>query len=349
MPLAEGSEPATEQWNAFALALAAPLAPFAQVHLAPKFPPELLNSALANYLPLEEDELLLALIDPGGRAATGRCALTSRRIYWTDKDDAQEPLAGKGSKRAKRPAAQRLMVANYADVPARIDAVTRPDGSSLVALENSATIKLGKVDGRLAAALARYLETMGRAARAGAPLVGVIDPDLAARAARALPSVGKAGDGQGTSVFGQELSQFREALFSGTRHAVTTHVMIWACVLVYVVMVARGVNWLWPTGPQLLDWGANQGLAVMINQQYWRLFTSVFLHIGIIHISMNMWSLFAIGPLVERLYGNLAFAFLYLASGIGGAIASLTRSELGSPPLAQVRRVAACWEGLWLF
>ena len=43
---------------------------------------------------------------------------------------------------------------------------------------------------------------------------------------------------------------------------------------------------------------------------------------------MNMWSLLVIGPLVERLYGNLAFAVIYLASGVGGAIASLAASPL---------------------
>ena len=36
-----------------------------------------------------------------------------------------------------------------------------------------------------------------------------------------------------------------------------------------------------------------------------------------------MWCLYSIGPLVERLFGNISFAFLYLASGIGGAIASM--------------------------
>ena len=177
--------------------------------------------------------------------------------------------------------------------------------------------------------------------------MGVIDPDLAARAARALPSVAQV-TARGRA-FGQELSQFREALFSGTRHAVMTHVMIWACVLVYVVMVARGVNWLWPTGPQMLDWGANQGLDVLINEQYWRLFTCMFLHGGILHIGMNIWNLVVIGPLVERLYGNLAFAFLYLASGIGGAIASVTRTQIDVPGVGASGAICGLLGGLVAF
>ena len=52
----------------------------------------------------------------------------------------------------------------------------------------------------------------------------------------------------------------------------------------------------------------------------------MFLHSGLIHLGMNMWSLQVIGPLVERLFGSLAFAVIYLASGIGGAVASLAAS-----------------------
>ena len=48
----------------------------------------------------------------------------------------------------------------------------------------------------------------------------------------------------------------------------------------------------------------------------------MFVHGGLIHLVVNMWSLLVIGPLVERIYGHLAFAVLYLAAGIGGAIAS---------------------------
>ena len=62
---------------------------------------------------------------------------------------------------------------------------------------------------------------------------------------------------------------------------------------------------------------------VVLDHQTWRLFTSVFLHSGIVHILMNMYCLFAIGPLVERLLGHFAFAFLYVLSGVGGEIATL--------------------------
>ncbi len=128
--------------------------------------------------------------------------------------------------------------------------------------------------------------------------------------------------------FGEDLSQFRSALQSATPRAAVTPIMIGACVLVYAAMVATGVPWLLPSAEQLSDWGANQGTSVVLKHEYWRLFTNVFLHAGFVHLGMNMWNLFVLGPLVERLYGNLAFAVIYLASGVGGAMASLATNPL---------------------
>ena len=60
----------------------------------------------------------------------------------------------------------------------------------------------------------------------------------------------------------------------------------------------------------------------MLRQEYWRLATSVFVHGGLIHLALNLWSLIVIGPLIERIYGPPAFAVIYLSAGIGGAVAS---------------------------
>ena len=327
MTTTEGFQPATGAWDGFALATAAPLGPYAQVHLAPRFPTTLLNTALVTYLPLQGDELLLALIDGGGQNLIGRCALTTRRIYWTERDD-QDESHGTASARARdRSSAHRMVVrvAGYAELPAVIGERAEPDGSFSIDLGGGATLALGMIDGRLAAALARYLETMGSAARAGAaPPMGTIDPELAARVARALPAVARV-SAKGRA-FSQDLHEFRSALFSGTRHVVMTPVFIGACVVVFAAMVASGVPYLSPTGEQLIRWGANQGARIVLDGEQWRLIASVFLHGGLIHLAMNMWSLLAVGPLVERLYGNLAFAVIYLASGVGGAIASFAAS-----------------------
>jgi rhomboid protease GluP len=56
--------------------------------------------------------------------------------------------------------------------------------------------------------------------------------------------------------------------------------------------------------------------------EYWRLFTSMFLHIGLMHLAFNGYALFAIGPELERLYGSGRFLAIYLLSGLFGSLAS---------------------------
>ena len=60
-----------------------------------------------------------------------------------------------------------------------------------------------------------------------------------------------------------------------------------------------------------------------LDGQWWRLLTCTFVHIGIIHIGLNMWVLWDIGQLVERLTGNVGFLLLYLLSGLFGSLASV--------------------------
>ncbi len=56
--------------------------------------------------------------------------------------------------------------------------------------------------------------------------------------------------------------------------------------------------------------------------QSWRLITYAFLHGGWMHIIMNMYSLFIIGPQTEARYGTKRFIFIYLISAVCGALLS---------------------------
>ena len=94
------------------------------------------------------------------------------------------------------------------------------------------------------------------------------------------------------------------------------------CVLVFLAMTLSGVSPLEPSIEALLDWGANFGPFVAVDHEYWRLFTSMFLHVGLLHLAFNMWCLLAAGPMIERFFGNLAFAVVYVISGLGGSLAS---------------------------
>ncbi len=58
--------------------------------------------------------------------------------------------------------------------------------------------------------------------------------------------------------------------------------------------------------------------------QWWRLFTAMFLHIGILHLSFNIWALYLLGREAEQLYGRLRFLLIYLLAGLTGSVASMT-------------------------
>ena len=74
--------------------------------------------------------------------------------------------------------------------------------------------------------------------------------------------------------------------------------------------------------PTLLLWGGNYGPSTA-NGEWWRLVSYQFLHSNLLHIALNMWVLWKVGSLVERLYGRLTFLTLYLVSGISGGLLSI--------------------------
>jgi rhomboid protease GluP len=101
-----------------------------------------------------------------------------------------------------------------------------------------------------------------------------------------------------------------------------TGVLIAANVLVFLAMVLRGVSFTDPTVEQILRWGANFG-PFTLDHQWWRLLSCMFLHIGIVHLLLNMWALLNVGPLAEAVYGRLNFLLIYFLCGLSGSLASL--------------------------
>jgi rhomboid protease GluP len=93
-------------------------------------------------------------------------------------------------------------------------------------------------------------------------------------------------------------------------------------VLVYAAMVAMGVSPMSPTVVDALHWGADYGPLTQ-DGQIWRLLTNIFVHFGAIHLCANMLALASSGPIIERLFGGVAFAGLYLVAGITGSLTSL--------------------------
>ena len=57
--------------------------------------------------------------------------------------------------------------------------------------------------------------------------------------------------------------------------------------------------------------------------QWWRLVTAIFLHAGLMHIGLNLWCLFDLGPQVESLFSTPKFVVFYLVAGVAGFVLSL--------------------------
>ncbi|MCL2676324.1 MAG: rhomboid family intramembrane serine protease [Streptococcaceae bacterium] len=68
----------------------------------------------------------------------------------------------------------------------------------------------------------------------------------------------------------------------------------------------------------LINSGAMFVPYVLHNGEFWRLFTPLFVHIGVIHLIMNVFSLFFMGRYVENVFGRWRFLGIYLLSGIFG-------------------------------
>lgn len=92
---------------------------------------------------------------------------------------------------------------------------------------------------------------------------------------------------------------------------------------VYLLMAVAGISPIsGPSVPELVRWGGNAGVLSLGDGQEWRMFTCLWVHIGIIHIGMNMWVLWIIGKFVEPLCGAWRYLLFYVVAGLCGSLAS---------------------------
>ncbi|MFZ0582805.1 MAG: rhomboid family intramembrane serine protease [Candidatus Acidiferrales bacterium] len=101
-----------------------------------------------------------------------------------------------------------------------------------------------------------------------------------------------------------------------------TRAIIGLNVLVYVAMGLSGVSWTEPSVLNAIRWGADFG-PLTFSGEWWRQFTSIFVHFGIIHIGLNMWCLWNLGSALEPLMGPVGFSLTYLFTGLAASATSL--------------------------
>lgn len=93
--------------------------------------------------------------------------------------------------------------------------------------------------------------------------------------------------------------------------------------IVFVIMASwGGAGWFEPNIDPYIKYGANNG-AFTANGEWWRLFSSMFLHYGLVHIALNTWVMKDVGRLLERILGRTQFVVVYIGAGITASLASV--------------------------
>jgi rhomboid protease GluP len=103
---------------------------------------------------------------------------------------------------------------------------------------------------------------------------------------------------------------------------VVTLVILGINVVIFLAMTFAGGS---TSTDVLLDFGASFS-PYFQRGEYWRLIMPMFLHIGWLHLIVNSYFLFILGPILERIYGYGRFALLYVAAGMGSSALSMTLS-----------------------
>ena len=112
-----------------------------------------------------------------------------------------------------------------------------------------------------------------------------------------------------------------------SRPYIFTIVFIVANLFIFMLMwSASGMSSLalWTGFPEevLREFGAKTNYLIRFDHEWWRFVTPVFIHVNLPHILINMYSLWVIGPWVEKLYGSAKFVVFWVVTGIAGVMAS---------------------------
>ena len=120
-----------------------------------------------------------------------------------------------------------------------------------------------------------------------------------------------------------------------------TIILLTANVFLFVLMMQTSgtqFSFLQPLPNEaLLRFGAKLNYYIRDQHQWWRLVTPIFLHVNMLHLVVNMYSLWIVGPYVEKLYGSAKFVVFWVATGIAGVLASYftVRPDVGDGSLAR--------------
>lgn len=286
--------------------------PFA--HFGGYVEPKILHGALCFYLQLQSDEHLLAVIDPTkGRYPMRGCAFTTRRIYWANPTPTTTREELFATCEGGQPPYERS--ASYEELD-----LVGPDGVLTVGGEAIGRLKFSWRRAHVKAAVIEVLNTLIQAAQCKErrPRLSPREEERARRDLRAVTRrTNECLETQG------QLKKLPAILRVVVPKIYAVPLLMLLNITYYLIMISSGVNPLMRDAGIALTWGGNFGPKTITEGEWWRLFSSMFLHFGFLHLASNMLILLWLGRLVERLFGSRGFLALYLLSGVAGSIASV--------------------------
>jgi len=156
-----------------------------------------------------------------------------------------------------------------------------------------------------------HLDGGGKLERLAGPRVALLENAAATASAKAPLAVAEVAAQLARGQREREEAINFAAQFNA-RRPWATMILVGACVLVHLLVMAGVVN---------RDWGANSGAAVRAGE-VWRLLSSAFLHGDPIHLLMNMIGLWSFGGFLEPVLGWRRYLVVYGVSALVGSLAS---------------------------
>ncbi|MBS4173537.1 rhomboid family intramembrane serine protease [Bacillus sp. FJAT-49736] len=102
-----------------------------------------------------------------------------------------------------------------------------------------------------------------------------------------------------------------------------TYILLGIQIIIFLILELMGGS---SNTQNLIRFGAKSNLLI-IEGQWWRFITPIFLHIGLLHLLMNSLALYYLGTAIERIYGRVRFLIIYLIAGFTGTLASFLFSS----------------------
>lgn len=106
-----------------------------------------------------------------------------------------------------------------------------------------------------------------------------------------------------------------EELFK-PKKPIITYILIAINIIIFGLGIAFGLS------DTFINLFANYG-PLVVEGEYYRLFTSMFIHANLLHILFNMYALYLLGSQAEGFFGKAKFLIIYILSGLSGSLLSI--------------------------